>query len=382
MDKVQLLNARIKEREQQLIENAKSGAERVMGYTCIYTPVELIRAAGLSPLRLFKGGDEAIASKGEFHLRSYFCHFTQCTIGAFRAGDPLYSACERIFAFGTCDQMRRTLDAIDYFYKPTTVYSLPKEFQREGAKEFYLFEVDSLKQDLEALVGHSIPDGAIWEQIRLHNQVRALLRKISSLRKQSSPPLTGRQFLDIARAYYYLPPEELLGLYEDIYQELSGGPAQRPQIRLMIVGGVFADGDVRMIEQLEQELGAAVVVEDHCAGLRPFYLDLDEQAASPLQSLAAGYLGRSPCARMRPIAERIRLAGELGQEYQVDGVIYVYLKFCTAYGIPKKLFADHFRQLGIPVFEVSNDYSHSDSGQLRTRFEAFFEMLQEAKALP
>ncbi|HEX2905575.1 MAG TPA: 2-hydroxyacyl-CoA dehydratase family protein, partial [Phototrophicaceae bacterium] len=72
----------------------------------------------------------------------------------------------------------------------------------------------------------------------------------------------------------------------------------------------------------------------------------------------------------------------LGQEYQVDGVIYVYLKFCTAYGIPKKLFGDHFRRLGIPVFEVLSDYSHSDSGQLRTRFEAFFEMLQEAKALP
>lgn len=377
MDTIQQLNERIQEKQRLLIENVKKGAEKIIGYTCIYTPVELIRAAGLTPLRLFKGGDETVSISGEFHLRSFFCHFTQFTAGAFRDKDALYSSCEKICAFGTCDQMRRTLDVIDFFYKPVKMFSLPKEHQRETGKDFVHFEILNFKHELEKITGKEISEEAVWEQIRIHNRLRELLRKISAFRKRPNPPLTGRQFLDLVRGYFYLSPEELIPQYEQIYEELNSGhnAGEGAKLRLMIAGGIIADGDFRIVEQLENELGAAVVVEDHCTGLRPFYKNLDEDIKNPYESLTLGYFLRAPCARMRPLSERVRFAGELAKEYRVDGVVYLYLKFCTTYGIPKKVFLDHFSQLGIPTLEISNDYSQSDSGQLRTRFEAFFEVL-------
>ncbi|HEY3424640.1 MAG TPA: 2-hydroxyacyl-CoA dehydratase family protein, partial [Negativicutes bacterium] len=43
----------------------------------------------------------------------------------------------------------------------------------------------------------------------------------------------------------------------------------------------------------------------------------------------------------------------------------------------KHEFFKHYQELGIPVLEVPIDYSTSDQGQLRTRLEAFIEVLGE-----
>ena len=63
----------------------------------------------------------------------------------------------------------------------------------------------------------------------------------------------------------------------------------------------------------------------------------------------------------------------------MDGVIYVFLKFCACYGLSKKGFIAEFQKRGLPVLEVSSDYSECDHGQLKTRIEAFIEVLNEKR---
>jgi benzoyl-CoA reductase/2-hydroxyglutaryl-CoA dehydratase subunit BcrC/BadD/HgdB len=75
----------------------------------------------------------------------------------------------------------------------------------------------------------------------------------------------------------------------------------------------------------------------------------------------------------------VEFSSRLAREYNVDGVLYVYLKFCSCYGLTKKDFIDQFQARGFPVLDVSSDYSQSDHGQLKTRLEAFIEVLRERK---
>lgn len=385
------LENRVGQLQQRVIAASRRGPQKAVGYFCLYTPVELMRAAGLTPLRLFKGGDDAVAISGERHTRAYFCQFSQSCVGRFRERDPLYMALDKLYIFNTCDQVKKAAEAIHEFYIPTQIFCLPRERHREAAKTFYRQELEAFQRDLEELAGRKIPPGAISEQIVLHNRVRRLLRQLSELRLRPDPPLTGREFLDLAKAYFYLSPEELLPYYQEVYRRLSamgdgaggtpsgtgprpnGGPSRR--VRLMMAGGIVADGDRRLLRLLEEEAGARVVVEDHCTGLRPFCCDVPEEG-DPLQALAEGYLGRAPCARMKPLEERVLLAGELARQYRVDGVLYTFLKFCNSYGMGKKLFLDHFHDLGLPVIELPTDYSQSDLGQLKTRVEAFMEVLR------
>lgn len=68
------------------------------------------------------------------------------------------------------------------------------------------------------------------------------------------------------------------------------------------------------------------------------------------------------------------LADELEQRI-VDGVIDANLKFCTLYDTEKSAVAKALEAEGIPCLGLETDYTDNDAEQLRTRIEAFVEML-------
>lgn len=358
---------------------ADGGApQKRAGYFCVYTPLELIAAAGAIPVRLFKGGDADTVNSGEVHTRSYFCQFAQYSVGAFKEADPLYRSVDKLYHFNTCDQMKKAVEAIGEFCEvPYRMLCLPRERSRPASRAFMRREVDFLRRDLEALTGKQVSEEALCTEIARTNEARRWLKAISELRKRDDPPLTGGDYLELVKAFYYLPVERAVAHFQRLHQQLSAAPetGERP-LRVMVSGGIVADGDDRLVELLEGELGARIVVEDHCTGLRPFYQPIPEDRP-PLEALADGYLDQAPCARMKPLAERLDFAEQLAREYRVDAIVYVSLKFCSCYAITGNSFAKRFEGLGIPVLELSSDYSESDLGQLRTRLGAFLELLRK-----
>lgn len=373
------LDDRIAKRRETLINNSDI---KKVGYLCSYTPVELISAGGISHLRLFQAGDTEEVASGEVITQSVFCDFTKGILGKFKLGDPLYKSLDKVYTFYTCDCIKKVGEAISEFFAPTDIYILPRIKQKENSRNFYRQEILNFKYDIEKLSGKQITDEALWKQIKLYNQVRELLVKISELRKYPQPPLTGQDYLELIKGYYYLPGEELLSLYQTIYDKLSSIAEEQhksePPIRLLMSGGIIADGDRRLLDLIENQLGARIVVEDHCTGFKIAQTVVSE-TGDPYKALAEGYIDQSPCSRMKPLEERIEGSVNLAKDYNVDGVLYVYLKFCPCYGQTKNQFFRHFQKLGVPILELPIDYSQSDEGQLKTRLEAFIEVLKETK---
>ncbi|HBC91667.1 MAG TPA: hypothetical protein DCZ10_01850 [Pelotomaculum sp.] len=369
------LENRIAKRQEAIING--SGDKKKIGYLCNYTPPELLNAVGADAIRMFKAGSTQEVASGEQITQSVYCDFSKSILGTFAEKDPLYTALDKVYTFYTCDCIKMVGEAIGDFFTPSDVFNLPRLRHNVISQDFYRDEILYYKQDLEKFCGREITTEEVRKQIKLFNQIRLTLQKISELRKRDNPPLTGADFLELVKGYYYLPPEELLELYQGIYAKLSQVPDQgERKIRLMMSGGIVADGDRRLLELVEQDIGARVVVEDHCTGFRSIdYLISEEE--DPYQALAYGYLQKQPCARMKPLQERLDLSGRLALDYKVDGVLFVYLKFCPCYGQTKHDFFRHYQKLGLPILEVPIDYSRSDQGQLKTRLEAFIEVLGE-----
>ena len=367
------------ELQQEEFIDKKNDDVRV-GYLCTYTPLEILNAAGVKHTRLFKAGHPETVAAGELYTQSVFCDFSKSFIGGFKAGDPLYTSIDKLYNFHTCASLKRATEVVEQFV-PTKLLNLPKLRDSEASRVFFRDEIIEFKDDLVRLTGHDISDAAVQEQIGQYNKLRRILKKISELRKREHPPLSGKEFLELARAYYYVPAEELLPVYEDIYQQLSAVPdrSENNRLRIMIAGSVVGDGDRRLLDIIEDELNLQVVVEDHCTGLKPFYHTIREQD-DPFRALADGYLDQSPCARMKTLEDNVEFSGQLAREYDVDGVLYVYLKFCSCYGVTKKGFLEHFQSLDVPVLDISSDYSESDHGQLKTRIEAFVEVLNAKRS--
>ena len=369
------LENRVAKQQEAMITGADD--RKKVGYLCTYTPLELINAAGVAQIRLFRAGNTEEVAAGEQITQAVFCDFAKSILGAFKLGDPLYKSLDKVYTFYTCDCIKKVGEAIDDFFQPAEVLNLPRLRHKESSRNYYRTEIINFKEDLELLSGNTVSEDEVRIQIKQYNKIRRVLTDISELRKREIPPLTGKDFLDLIKAFFYLPPEELLALYTEIYDTLSAVPNEGPRrIRLMMSGGIIADGDRRLLSLIEDELGARIVVEDHCTGLKNVDYQINENG-DPYQALADGYLDQAPCARMKPLQDRVEISGKLAKDYDVDGILFTYLKFCPCYGQTKHEFFRHFQDLGLPILEVPIDYSASDEGQLRTRLEAFIEVLGE-----
>ena len=101
---------------------------------------------------------------------------------------------------------------------------------------------------------------------------------------------------------------------------------------------------------------------------------LVDETIDPMRAIAEKYLA-IPCSVMTPNKGREELLTELIKEYKVDGVIDIILQSCHTYAIETKTIQKHVNSLEIPFLTIETDYSTSDSGQIRTRLEAFVEMI-------
>jgi benzoyl-CoA reductase/2-hydroxyglutaryl-CoA dehydratase subunit BcrC/BadD/HgdB len=110
-------------------------------------------------------------------------------------------------------------------------------------------------------------------------------------------------------------------------------------------------------------------------GLR-HYSGAIEEGPDPIESIARRYLLKPSCTRMPGFSERIEHMEELIQDYLVDGIIYSTVKFCDygmfeAPAIERRLQSRQF-----PFLILENDYVWGDEGRVRTRIEAFVEMIK------
>jgi benzoyl-CoA reductase/2-hydroxyglutaryl-CoA dehydratase subunit BcrC/BadD/HgdB len=373
------LQAQIEQSQQEFIR--RSDGRRRFGYQCNYTPLELLSASGARHIRLFRAGDPETVTRGERFTQSIYCDYTKSCLGYFSSGDALYGAIDGIYNFYTCNTIKRSSEVLDRF-APVKLLNLPKNRQESSSRAFFRTELEEMRRDLEKKTRTTIRNEDLHNQIVKYNRLRCVLHKISDLRKKRRPLLSGEEFLDIAKGYYYLEADHALPIFERIYDTLSARQdaedAEDPPLRLMIAGSILADGDRKIHQILEKDFGAAVVTEDVCTGLRPFYHELPEDT-DPLDALAEGYLDQAPCARMKPLWDAARFAARLAVEYKADGVLYTYLKFCPTHSVGLKEYVTAFQNAGVPALEISSDYSHSTEGQLRTRIEAFIEVLRDER---
>jgi benzoyl-CoA reductase subunit C len=123
----------------------------------------------------------------------------------------------------------------------------------------------------------------------------------------------------------------------------------------------------RYLWELIEELGGLVVGDDLCSGSRYFW-DLVDEDGDPLAVLARRYIFRAPCARMRPSTRRIEHLKGLAEQYRVEGIILVGLKFCDLYGGDYLLVTRGLEETGLPLLRLEREYVlGGGAGQVKTR---------------
>ena len=101
-----------------------------------------------------------------------------------------------------------------------------------------------------------------------------------------------------------------------------------------------------------------------------------------IEDLAVKYLRKRtpPCAFMRgSLKPRFDYAVKLAEEFKVDGIIWYQVKMCETYDIESFYFAQKMREHNLPMLKLESEYDALDRGPLRTRIEAFLEIIEKRR---
>lgn len=367
------------------LRRLKEQGRKVIGYfPGDYLPEEIIYASGSIPVCLCHGGDPRPVGAALSATTRFICPFARALIGdKLLAEQPFYNLVDMLVAPVTCQHLRRAADIWQHHSGlPVFRLGVPLENNDTGLK-YYHERLDTLKIKLQSFTGQAITDESLWKAIELYNALRSLLKKISLLRKNSEPAISTIDFIKLNHASFYADPVFMVELLTSLSKELEQTEKEDKQgdtPRLLITGPNIAFGDYKVLE-IADELGVQVVAEEFFEGIR-YYWGNVAQAGSPIEALANRYLAdRVPNAVMPAAApKRYEFVAGLAKDFKVDGIIWYQLLFCETYDIESYYFVHKMKQLGIPVLKLQSDYDVLDRGSIKTRMEAFVEMLKKERS--
>jgi benzoyl-CoA reductase/2-hydroxyglutaryl-CoA dehydratase subunit BcrC/BadD/HgdB len=274
----------------------------------------------------------------------------------------------------SCDGMRRLYDVWTEYVPGVPAFFLDVPKKRDpDAVALYASELRRLAETLERrLPTAGVSDEGLEDAIRTCNAVRRRMSDVLTLQKEAVPRVRGSDFFDLTSHAAELTPSELRDRIARFLVKIEEKAAPPRGPRIVLSGNVINRPDLLT---LIEDRGAQVVALDTCFGVRHYDLLVEEDTGDPMLALATRYLLRSPCPRMHGLEQRFQYVKELVESSGAAGVIYSTVKFCDSHLYDLPLLEEDLRQAGIPFLWLENDYEWTGLGQLRTRVEAFLEML-------
>ena len=366
-------------RPAELIEHQKNGG-KVFGTFCIFVPDEIVFAAGGIATGLC-GGSQFWVADGERVLPKSMCPLIKASVGA-RIGKtcPFFRIADMYVGETTCDGKKKAWEILQEEV-PVHVMDMP-QMKRAKDVDKWADELKTFMGVVEEFTGNKVTPEKLAEAIKMINNKRKALARVFACRKADPAPISGKDALLMTQIAFYDDPvrcaEMANKLADELEERIRGGNGvfDKGTKRILISGTPMAIPNWKLHHIVETS-GAAVVCEEACTGTRYFENLVDETETTldgQLRALAERYM-KINCACFTPNTARIDDIIRLADEYQVDGVIDVNLKFCTLYDTEGRDVERALKTAGIPVLGLETDYTDTDAEQLRTRVGAFIEML-------
>jgi benzoyl-CoA reductase/2-hydroxyglutaryl-CoA dehydratase subunit BcrC/BadD/HgdB len=208
------------------------------------------------------------------------------------------------------------------------------------------------------------------------------MRQLYELRKSDPPLISGVEMTRVLVAAMSLPVDESNSLLESIIREVKARnkPTAKKSARIMVIG---AQVDDTALMEIIEENDTSVVIDDLCIGTKIYWPDVAVND-DPLGSLATRYLEDLMCPRTyrdktgtneEYVEERFGHIGRFIREYKVNGVVLYIYKYCDPYGFEVPDIKRYIEALNIPVLYLEDEYSLSSIGRLKTRVQAFLEIM-------
>ncbi len=370
-----------------LVREAQCQGDIAIGSVCAQIPEPLLNLPGSFCVRLRAPRTGSI-DIGTYYMSSILCECCRAILE--RAIEGNYQFLDCLIAPDACAQMNRCAENIerlnlidkDKFF--VTYSDVPMKSTGSALKHYVRQMREHVLAPLHNVYGIDVSDHALREAVAMQNEISSLLNEMHAYLKEDTPRITGYEFAVFCLASYCCPHRLLLEKFRETAEELKHRePDSRAHYRARVVM-VGSEIDDPNLIRLTEECGALVVGDRFCFGSMPgrelIPLNDEEDA---LTQICRHYLNVGQCPRFmntEKIEGRLAYVDQIAKDYRADGLIYEQMKFCDYWGYERASAGNIMREtFGYPVLSVDRPYVVGNSGQLRTRVQAFVESIEIKK---
>jgi benzoyl-CoA reductase/2-hydroxyglutaryl-CoA dehydratase subunit BcrC/BadD/HgdB len=370
--------------DNELVKQAQADGGLAIGYTCFHIPEVILNCGNMFSVRL-RAPNTGSIDIATYYMSNYTCEFARALVE--RAIEGGYQFLDAMIGVDACSMMNRAMEHFEilkvnekphFFVTHTDMpYKITDYTVDSYVKQMRLRVLDRLTEEY----GVDTSDAAIRQAVEEHNEVCRIISEIGQMRKADNPVITGYEFHVLNLVTYTCPKKLILPYLRETLEELK---TREPDVkspfraRVAIVGSEIDDPS---LTKLIEGCGALVVSDRYCFGSTPgreeIILKDDEDA---LTQICRHYMEVSECARYiadEKVMQRRETADRLAKEYKAEGIIYEQMKYCDYWGFERALVSHIMHdEYGWPVLSIDRLYNNGNSGQLRTRCQAFVESLE------
>ena len=367
-----------------LVQQACAEGKHALAYTCYHMPEVLLNTGDCFSVRLRAPltGSLDISS---YYMSNFICDYCKSLLE--RGIEGGYNFLSALLATETCSEMNRALAHFELLHLVdneqffVTFLDMPFKVTDNTVRHY----VDQLRrkvlEPLYEVYGVDVSDDALRKAVAEHNEVCRILTEIGETRKLDNPPITGYEYAVLVLVSYVCPKRLILPLLRETLAEVKTREVDAQKnyrVRVAVVGSEIDDPDlIRLIESC----GALVVADRYCYGSFPGRQEIVlTDGEDALTQVCRWYLQHTECPRqsaLHRVQYRNDHVAQLVHDFKADGAIYEQMKFCT-YWSYERVIANQVmpRDYGIHILSIDRPYIAGQSGQLRTRVQAFVESLE------
>lgn len=346
--------------------------KKVVGCFAPYAPEELIHACGMIPMGLWGGQTEIKLAKS--YLPAFACPIMQSNMEFGLKGT--YDGLSAVIIPAICDTLRCMTQNWRFGVPsiPMIPIVYPQNRTSPASVDYLVSEYETVLTMLATVTGQMMNEDALKCTIEVYNRHRAAMREFAAVARDHLDVITPSIRHAVMKSAFFYEKGEHTAIVEEIVEQLKQRPAYDFPGNKVILTGISCEPD-KVLEILE-EYQIAVVGDDLAQESRQYRTDTPLKGGGGLKRLALQWNNRYGCSLIHESGKpRGKILAELCRESGAQGVIVGLMKFCDPeeYDLPY-LQAD-LRQVGIPSLTIEVDQQVGSFEQLRTRVQAFQDML-------
>ncbi|HWQ77514.1 MAG TPA: 2-hydroxyacyl-CoA dehydratase family protein [Anaerovoracaceae bacterium] len=354
-----------------VLASMKNTGKKAVGCFYIYTPEELVYAAGMLPVGMW--GGQTVGTLSNRYLQGFCCSIMKANTEQALLGK--YDFLSAVIITSFCDTLKCIIENWKTALPEMNIIPMiyPQNRKIQAGRDYMREELERVKKELERIAKRNITDAGLEESIEIYDEYRSAMQEFTDLVQKQPVLLNARARHLIIKASYFMDKKIYTEKIRKLISELNKIPEDKTPKKKILLTGLIAEPNGLLDILTENEM---FVVADDLAHESRQFRTIAPKRGDALNRMVERIAMQDGCAFLYDEGKsRGARILDMAAKYRADAVIFCQLKFCDPEEFDYPIIKKELEAAGIPALYLEIEQQMDSLEQLRTRIQSFAEML-------